>query len=223
MQQGNRTSAFSLIELVVSIGVILILVGLVLPALGNARQRARATQTAVAVRSSGQAVVAYASDHDDIYPIASRSVNQSMLDWDTPLVSLGYFADETDIDPDGMRERGHHRFSFSGALVHPSRMMEPGTTVPMELAETTAIRQSQVSFPSEKGMMVQWVHASEEHDVFWTWSPWERPLSPVAFCDGSVSEHRCTDFQLAHDFFENWVGHPVLATWSGSSGIDRHN
>ena len=223
MERGTRVRAFSLVELVVSIGIVMVLLGLITPALSSARERSRATRTAVAVRSSAQAIVTYAADHDDVYPVADRGVNLSMLAWDGPVLSLGYLPDESRIDPEGSREQGHHRFAFSGALAHPARFMEPGMTLPMDLADTTAVRQSQVTFASEKGMLVQWVHSRDGEDLFWTWSPWERPVSPVAFCDGSVSEHRCTDFQLAHEFFENWVGHPVLATWSGSSGLDRHN
>ncbi|MBK7406524.1 MAG: hypothetical protein IPJ41_18495 [Phycisphaerales bacterium] len=178
-------------------------------------------RTAIAVRSSAQAIDAYAADTDGVYPIADRSVQLSMLDWDSPIVSLGYIAAEAQIDPEGTLERGHHRFALSGALVHPGRWMEPGTVRPLELAETTPVRQSQVAFPSSKGMLVQWVESKQGEDRFWTWDPYDRPLAPVAFCDGSVSEHRCTDFVLAHEFFEYWVGQPVLATWSGSNGMDR--
>jgi hypothetical protein len=32
---------------------------------------------------------------------------------------------------------------------------------------------------------------------------------------------RCTDFKAKYDFFENWVGQPVLSTWDGWRGIDQ--
>ncbi len=221
MTQGKRTRAFSLIELVVSIGVILILIGLVLPALGNARQRGRATRTAIAAKNNGLAIVSYAHDHDGVYPVSSPKVGNAILDWEVPLLEGGYIEVYEHIDPEGQREMGHHRFSLSGALVHPAHQMEPGATIPIDLAETIAVRQTQVLFPSQKGMLVQWVYAEGDSDIFWSWNPYDRPRLPVTFCDGSVAEYRCTDFKLAHDFFENWVGHPVLATWSGSRGWDR--
>ncbi|QKK09953.1 MAG: type II secretion system protein [Planctomycetota bacterium] len=221
MGQESRASGFTIVELLVSIGVILVLIGLLMPALGKARERSKSLRTTIAVRSSARAIDAYAGDSDGVYPIAHWSVQLSMLDWDSPIVSQGYITSEAQIDPDGTRERGHHRFAMSGALVHPWKQMEPGAVLPLELAEAKSVRQPQVAFPSSKGMLVRWVQAKNGEEHFWTWEPFDRPLAPIAFCDGSVSEHRCTDFVLAHEFFEYWVGHPVLATWSGSNGLDR--
>ena len=167
------------------------------------------------------AVMAYADDHDDIYPVAAPFVGNAMLDWEKPLIALEYLPSLRAVDPDGFREYGGSRFAFSGALMHPASQMEPGTTVPIDLARTIGVEQSRVGFPSQKGMLVRWVIVERGDHVFWTWNPYQRPLAPVAFCDASVRELRCTDFRLAHDFFENWVGYPVLSTWSGAGGIDQ--
>ncbi|MBC6954435.1 MAG: prepilin-type N-terminal cleavage/methylation domain-containing protein [Leptolyngbya sp. PLA2] len=213
-------AGFSLIEVIVVLGIITLLIGLLLPSLGAARERARMTRMALAARSNAAAVIAYAQDHDDIYPIAHPKVGTAILDWDDPLLAGEYLPNKLAVDPDGVKEFGGPRFSLSGALVHPAAMMEPGTTVPIDLALSASVRQSRVRHPARKGMMVRYVFQKNGDHIMWAWSPYDRPLAPVAWTDGAVSEHRCTDFTLAHDFFENWVGFPVLSTWSGASGID---
>ncbi|MFW6059021.1 MAG: prepilin-type N-terminal cleavage/methylation domain-containing protein [Phycisphaeraceae bacterium] len=68
-----RNVAFTLIELLVVISIIALLVALLLPALGAARDQAKATQCASQQRQFTFAVDAYANDHDEWLPIASRS------------------------------------------------------------------------------------------------------------------------------------------------------
>ena len=201
-------------------GVVMILVGVLMPTLGAAKKRAAQTRTAAAARSNAMAVMAYADDHDDIYPVAAPFVGNAMLDWEKPVLTGGYIEQYNQIDPQGQREIGENAFTLSGALVHPAAMMEPGATSPFDLAQSVAVRQHNVRHPSQKGMMVRWGQRENGNDIFWTWNPHDRPVEPVAFCDASVAEARCTDFRLAHDFFENWVGHPVLSTWSGARGLD---
>jgi prepilin-type N-terminal cleavage/methylation domain-containing protein/prepilin-type processing-associated H-X9-DG protein len=64
------TAGFSLIELLVVLGIIAVLIGLVLPALQGARRQARAIECQTNLRTLGQALVMYASEnHGWYYPV----------------------------------------------------------------------------------------------------------------------------------------------------------
>ncbi len=60
--------AFTLIELLVVISIIALLIALLLPALGQAKNAARRTLCMSNVRSQGQAFLSFAGDHEGILP-----------------------------------------------------------------------------------------------------------------------------------------------------------
>lgn len=62
--------AFTLIELLVVIAVIALLVGLLLPALGSAREEARAIRCAASLKSVADGVAAYQATYKSFYPLA---------------------------------------------------------------------------------------------------------------------------------------------------------
>lgn len=72
MIQNRKRNAFTLIELLVVIAIIALLIGLLLPALGKARQRANELKDSTQIRSLLQALVIFAGNNNDDYPLPSR-------------------------------------------------------------------------------------------------------------------------------------------------------
>lgn len=68
----TRKNAFTLIELLVVIAIIALLIGILLPALGKARQRANQLKDSTQIRSLMQGMVLFAGQNKDNYPLPSR-------------------------------------------------------------------------------------------------------------------------------------------------------
>ncbi|MCC5824485.1 MAG: type II secretion system GspH family protein [Phycisphaerales bacterium] len=68
MKHARRPSAFTLVEVLVSIGVIAVLIAILVPALGGAWTRARELKSSANLRSIGQLMDLYRGRADDLYP-----------------------------------------------------------------------------------------------------------------------------------------------------------
>ncbi|NJL30545.1 MAG: type II secretion system protein [Phycisphaerales bacterium] len=88
MSRIKHQSAFTLIELLVVISIIALLIGILLPALGAARDSARTTQCLANMRTIGQATATYAADNNDYYPIGRNPGVTPAYDWSTTLGKL---------------------------------------------------------------------------------------------------------------------------------------
>ena len=73
---------FTLIELLVVIAIIAVLAGMLLPALGKVKEKAKSMDCANSVRQSSMAMTSYASDNEDTYMFyISRTYNPTTSDW----------------------------------------------------------------------------------------------------------------------------------------------
>src|SRR5690349_12002313 len=93
----NRTSprrrAFTLVELLVVIGIIALLIGILMPALGKARAAAQTVSCLANLRSMGQAMLMYVGEYKGAIPGSGATSGRGMFN-DT-------FVENTNLPPDG--------------------------------------------------------------------------------------------------------------------------
>jgi prepilin-type N-terminal cleavage/methylation domain-containing protein/prepilin-type processing-associated H-X9-DG protein len=84
----HASHGFTLVELLVVVGIIAVLVGLLLPAMGRARESAKRTQCMSNLRQLGMAFVMYTNENKGKFPGSGQSATPShpedWIHWDAP-------------------------------------------------------------------------------------------------------------------------------------------
>src|SRR3954447_13855907 len=112
MRSRPRQLAFTLVELLVVIGIIALLIAILLPALGSARRSANAIKCASNLRSIGQLVTEYSARYRGTYPAA--------------FIYAGQRIENGVQTPDKQ----------TGGVIHWSYVLFPRNPLPNELTQT---------------------------------------------------------------------------------------
>ncbi len=146
----SRARAFTLIELLVVIAIIALLVGILLPALKEARKAGQSLQSAANLAGLGKAVYAYANDYRDVFvnPFPADGVQQvqgaAPAGWDW------YYAPDTGyaLRPGGDGTRFSEPFAFYWTVMLSSYM---GATT-LNSSEATVAKYDKEAFDRSKAI-----------------------------------------------------------------------
>lgn len=228
-KQGRQQShAFTIIELMIVIAIIMVLMGILVPTMGKVRAGAKATSRLAGVKQSTVLILAYISDYRDTFPILYPGGNPlaETREFYKALINSGAISNKQELDPVGWKEMKARGFDeidlvYSMCLVYDPEFMVRGLTLPGDERKSRPVRMAEVAMPDKKGAM--WVTQVFDGSRVGGWCcvPGS-PKGPVGFIDGSAGDYFA--LELLPDqtlYLENEIGSPVHTTWGGAKGRDR--
>lgn len=217
--------AFSLIELLVSIGIIMVLLGLALPAMHNARQAARSVTQLKSIQQAGDLLAMFAESNQGRYPLYGEDQFDATAEWFQPLLAAGYLESTDLLDPRSARMGLRVPFAMSASLCSDATYYRPEAgPYPDESNRPVApIRTDQVQLPSSKGVLFTWRIGYPVDEVHVAWCCVDLALvAPIAFGDGSAERLAVEDCYVSAPMrIQELAGVPVFTTWHGVLGRDR--
>lgn len=224
-QRSATERGFTIIELIVCLGVIMILISLLAPSLGRSINEARVVARMSLLRQHTAAALLYTNDYRGVFPYQAEHPVRAAKYWYLPMTAKGYLQGGAKaIDPYGVKLEGAIGIGMSMAMVYPAALMTPGATVNPDEMKPAPIRVSDVAHPSAKGFLFRSRVTNGDGVVsYWCCSQSPGARGEVAMADGSVIFEPWTAFLVpgVPDRLENGIGLPVVATWRGVLGIDR--
>lgn len=217
MVAQRHSRGFTLIELVMVIGVVMILISLVAPVIGRTMFLARTTKYNVAVSQAGTLVSLYCGTYKDVSPIETESAYDNLIVWPEALIRAGLISQLKELEPDANPSYGNSIF-LNRALYDRVGDMTPGQTEPMYWAQCDPIAFSSILYPSK--LIIVTKNFRRDSDLPWCCFTHVKTYpAAVGFADGHVEVGFWTDF-IAEDelVIENNVGWPAHTTWYGHRG-----
>lgn len=232
MSRGtNRLSpAFSIIELVIVIGVIVVLIGILLPTLSGSKASAAETAQASNLRQVGVLIDLYTENWDGIYPFADMRTSwypSYVTREEAFALGLGRFWETALIDAGMISEHEFDELYYASEAYHTvamytdPRVMTPTTIPPWPEHRNTPVRTSWATYPAQKGLLGVSRVPVAGGMVFWTFGVPDGPRAPIIFADGSHARLRSSDLrEPEYPMIDIW-GVPIAWTWHGIKGRDR--
>lgn len=216
---------FTLIEVIVVVGIIAVLIGLLMPAYEGGMFQARMNASASHLRQMATLINLYAQDNKAVFPVGDVNAIRSVLEWDRTLVAQGLLKDAHEADPRGYRAVGFNTYALTiGVQADPDYLVF-GHTLPGEELPSRAVRTDEVLYPSSKGLINQYkIPYAPGGPTLWAGGP--AVPAPVSFVDGSGenqpwTKYRCELRSNGDILVENGIGWPVFAGWGGYKSWDK--
>lgn len=206
-------------------GIIMVLLGLMLPSLGKARTSASLSTQLREIQQAHLLLAMYASANSEHYPLRGDNQHEATTHWFEPLVESGLLAGSDQLDRSSSQRGLEPPFAMSASLCSAADYYRPEhETYPDESARpVSSVRTDQVLYPSSKGAIFTWRIGNTTEPFIVPWCCLDTSLAaPIAFADGSA-EARSVDecFVVQPMRTEELAGIPVYTTWYGIHGRDR--
>ncbi len=206
---------FSLVEVLVCLGILAVLVSLILPRLSRTRALARQTISLAGVSHGAAAINIYLSDNKGIYPLREKNPFNAAVLWERFMEDTGYLRRATDVDPIHAKSPGVSLVDMSVCMLYDADKMVLGQTINTDTAVSQGVGEHQVVYPSYKGLLLQRCTDAVPGSGNCFCCVRVIPL-PVALADSSARIASRMDFEGgANPLIVDLIGTPVFSAWNG--------